>query len=89
MTVTAGAGLTGREPASRWRGMRALDQNKTNEQIPATLRQRMQDMESTLTRMHTLLKQMRAKAAASSSKDPLAKANFIIMVCDLVTCFGD
>ena len=41
---------------------------------PATLRERVQDMESTLIKMHAVLKQMRAKAA-SSSTDPLAKAN--------------
>jgi hypothetical protein len=41
---------------------------------PATMRQRMQDMEGTLAKMHAVLKQMRAKAA-SNSKDPLVKAN--------------
>jgi chemotaxis protein histidine kinase CheA len=39
------------------------------------MRQRMEDMQATLTKMHTLLKQMRAKAASSSSKDSLTKAN--------------
>lgn len=41
---------------------------------PTTLRERVQDMELTLAKMHAVLKQMRAKAV-SSSKDPLAKAN--------------
>ena len=43
---------------------------------PATVssRQHMQDMEGTLTGMHTLLKQMRAKAALTP-KDPMIKAN--------------
>jgi hypothetical protein len=49
--------------------------NKTaGVQTPATLRERAQDMQVTLAKMHAVLKQMRAKAA-SSSKDPLAKAN--------------
>jgi hypothetical protein len=37
--------------------------------------QRLQEMGSTLTRMHTLLKQMKAKNSASGSKDSAAKAN--------------
>jgi peptidoglycan hydrolase CwlO-like protein len=41
---------------------------------PATLRERVEDMQGTLAKMHAVLKQMRAKATASS-KDPLAKAN--------------
>jgi len=41
----------------------------------AELRQRMEDMESTVNKMHALLKQMRAKAGPSRSKDPLVKAN--------------
>ena len=41
----------------------------------AALHQRMDDMQSTLNKMHALLKHMRAKAASSSSKDSLAKAN--------------
>jgi hypothetical protein len=36
---------------------------------------RVEEMGSTLSRMHALLKQMQAKAAASSTKDPIAKAN--------------
>lgn len=43
-------------------------------QAPATLRERVQDMEATLAKMHTMLKQMRAKTA-SSSKDSFAKAD--------------
>ncbi|HYL15119.1 MAG TPA: hypothetical protein VEV41_18920, partial [Terriglobales bacterium] len=39
------------------------------------MRQRMQDMATTLNQMHALLKQMRAKAAARKSQDSLVKAN--------------
>lgn len=42
---------------------------------PTPLRQRVQDMESTLAQMHLVLKQMQDKAAKSKAKDPLAKAN--------------
>jgi hypothetical protein len=56
-------------------GMSSLAGNKTaGVQTPATLRERVQDMEVTLAKMRVVLKQMRAKAV-SSSKDPLAKAN--------------
>jgi hypothetical protein len=37
--------------------------------------QRVQEMGATLTKMHTLLKQMRAKNTAAASKDATAKAN--------------
>jgi hypothetical protein len=47
---------------------------KPGVELPASLRQRVQDMEETLASMHEVLKQMRAKGAASST-DPLAKAN--------------
>jgi hypothetical protein len=39
------------------------------------LRQRMQAMQDTLTKMHAVLKEMRAKAASRGSKDQLTKAN--------------
>jgi hypothetical protein len=38
-------------------------------------RQRMEEMGSTLSKMHALLKQMQAKNSASVTKDPTAKAN--------------
>jgi hypothetical protein len=41
----------------------------------AAMNQRVQEMETTLGRMHLLLKQMQANAAAKSSKDPITKAN--------------
>jgi hypothetical protein len=44
-------------------------------QTPASLRQRMEDLENTLHQMHVVLKQMHAKAAKSSVKDSLAKTN--------------
>jgi len=44
-------------------------------QTQLTPRQHMQEMESTLTSMHTLLKQMQAKAAKNNSKDSNATAN--------------
>jgi hypothetical protein len=72
--VTAPAG--GRQPVPRTRPMLPAAQSQTNGvQVPSTPRQRVQAMEETLTRMHGLLKQMRAKAASSGSRDPLAKAN--------------
>ena len=42
---------------------------------PTPLRQRVHDMESALTQMHLVLKQMQDKVARSKTKDSLAKAN--------------
>jgi hypothetical protein len=47
----------------------------TNPQPNAAMHQRLQEMESTLAKMHVLLKQMHAKAASRSSRDPSVKAN--------------
>lgn len=44
-------------------------------QAQLTPRQHLQEMESTLTSMHTLLKQMQAKAAKNITKDAIAQAN--------------
>ena len=41
----------------------------------AAVNQRVQEMETTLTKMHLLLKQMQASPAVKSSKDPMTKAN--------------
>ena len=41
----------------------------------AALHQRIEDMQTTLGSMHALMKQMRAKAVKSGTKDPLVKAN--------------
>ena len=67
--VGQGRGLAGRrissQAAKRLSGM----------QTPASLRQRMEDLENTVNQMHVVLKQMHAKAAKSSVKDSLAKTN--------------
>lgn len=60
-------GMTGRS--------RVGNNRSTGVQAIVTMRQRMEDMESTLAKMHVLLKQMRTKTASSSSKDILAKDN--------------
>lgn len=58
------------------RGMPPAARNKMSGlPAPPALHQRIQDMESTLDQMHLVLKQMQAKAAKSSAKDSLAKAN--------------
>jgi hypothetical protein len=44
------------------------------EATPLTMRERVQDMQGTLAKMHAVLDQMKAKAALNS-RDPLAKAN--------------
>jgi TolA-binding protein len=55
---------------------RALPGKQTRGLTTATpLRQRVQDMESTLAQMHVVLKQMQDKLAKSKTKDSLAKAN--------------
>ena len=51
-------------------------------EAPVTLRQRLHDMEETPASMHGLLRQMRAKGAASST-DPLAEANLDVWETDV------
>ena len=46
-----------------------------NARTQSTMRQRVDEMGNTLTRMHAVLKQMQAKTSTGSSADPLAKAN--------------
>jgi hypothetical protein len=41
----------------------------------AAVNQRVQEMETTLSKMHLLLKQMQSSPAVKNSKDPMAKAN--------------
>ena len=65
----------GRQAVVATRGKSDAQSQTNGVQVPITPRQRMQVMQETLTRMHGLLKQMRAKAASSGSRDPLAKAN--------------
>jgi peptidoglycan hydrolase CwlO-like protein len=43
--------------------------------VQTSLHERVQDMESTLTKMHLVLTQMQDKAANSKTQDSLAKAN--------------
>ena len=76
ITATAGAPVINQQNSLAGKGrVSSLAGPKTaGVQTPSTLRERVQDMEGTLAKMHALLKQMRAKAA-SSSQDPFAKAN--------------
>jgi len=46
-----------------------------NTRAQSATRQRVEDMGSTLAKMHAVLKEMQAKTSASSTKDPLIKAN--------------
>lgn len=63
-------GLGGRSGVFSW------TENKTaGAQTPATLRQPLQDMKNRLAQMHLVLKRMQARAAKSTAKDSLAKAN--------------
>jgi len=76
-TPPVGTPLTGQRhgPVAR-RGMASLDGSKaTAAQTPAMLRQRMEDMQGTLAKMHAVLKQMRAKAVKGGAKDSLTTAN--------------
>ena len=67
--------VTGSRPTPVGRRARSpLMPSNTAEQTPATLHQKMLDMEGTLRQMHAVAQLMHAKAA-SSSKDSLAKAN--------------
>jgi len=51
-------------------------ESKTAEmRAKATINQRVQEMETTLGKMHLLLKQMQSSAAVKNSKDPMTKAN--------------
>lgn len=54
---------------------RSFPRRKASVQTQVPPRQHLQEMETTLNGMHALLKQMRAKAASSNSKDPIVKAN--------------
>ena len=74
VNMPAGVGPAGGMHAPMRRmGASAAAQGQAHTML--TMRQQMQDMEETLNKMHVLMKQMRAKTAASSSKDSLAKAN--------------
>ena len=66
--VSQGRSLPGR------RAMSSGNQNPSATPSGA-LHQRIEDMQTTLDSMHALMKQMRAKATKSGTKDPLVKAN--------------
>ena len=71
--TTAGEPILNRQAPAARRGPVA---NKAAEaQGTAGLRERVGDMESTLSQMHLVLKQMHAKAAKSKATDSLTKAN--------------
>ncbi len=76
-TPPAGTSLTRQRHAPMaGRGMASLDSSKaTAAQTPAVLHQRMEDMQDTLTKMHAVLKQMRAKAVKGGARDSLTTAN--------------
>jgi hypothetical protein len=67
--IGQGRGLAGRRISSQ------AAKRLSGVQAPATLRQRMEDLEKTLNQMHVVLKQMHVKAAKSSVKDSLAKTD--------------
>ena len=73
--AAGGAGATAIHAGATRRGMSPLPGSRMSSVGTAAAHQRMQDMESTLNKMHALLKQMRAQAGSRSSKDQLAKAN--------------
>ncbi len=76
-TLPAGTSLTRQRhaPVAR-RGMASADSSgAAAAQTPAMLRQRMEDMQSTLGKMHVVLKEMRAKAVKGGAKDSLTTAN--------------
>jgi peptidoglycan hydrolase CwlO-like protein len=78
--TTPGAPILNRSAAIQNRqslaGRRGPVGNTTADpQSPAAMRERVQDMESTLSQMRVVLKQMHAKTAKSKATDSLTKAN--------------
>jgi len=72
-TVPGGSEVMQRQGSA---GRRGIPGNQTRgPQASVELRQRVQDMENTLSQMHLVLKQMQDKAAKSKAPDALAKAN--------------
>jgi len=72
VTTTPGSPLNRTYSAPRRRGMSTPPGNVAPS---AALHQRIEDMQTTLENMHALMKEMRAKATKSGTKDPLTKAN--------------
>jgi hypothetical protein len=77
--VWAQTAAPGRSLAGRQRTVTATSTDagsKTAEmRAKAAVSQRVQEMETTLTKMHLLLKQMQSSSAVKNSKDPMTKAN--------------
>jgi len=77
--VWAQTAAPARSMAGRQRSVMATStdaDSKTAEmRAKAAVNQRVQEMETTLTKMHLLLKQMQASPAVKNSKDPMTKAN--------------
>jgi len=71
----AGTPLVSRRALARRRMSSTAGSPATTAQIPITLRQRMEEMQGTLAKMHAVLKQMRDKAVNGPVKDPLSTAN--------------
>jgi hypothetical protein len=73
------AGPSARPLAGRARTVIATttdaDSKTADMRAKAAMNQRVDEMQTTLARMHALLKQMQASAAVKNSKDPVTKAN--------------
>jgi len=75
-TVPGGTDAIGQRQALGAQRSASLGPRRSNSMpTPTPLRQRMEDLESTVNQMHMVLKQMQAKAAKSGVKDSVAKAN--------------
>jgi hypothetical protein len=75
-TVPGGANAIGQRQALAARRMASLGAKRPSAvPTPTPLRQRLEDLDNTVNQMHTVLKQMQAKAAKSGVKDSIAKAN--------------
>ncbi len=71
--TTPGAPILNRQTLAGRR--RPVGSKIADPQDLGAMRERVQDMESTLSQMNVVLRQMRAKAAKSKSTDPVTKAN--------------
>ena len=71
--TTPGAPILNRQSLAGRRG--AVGSKTADVQGLGAMRERVQDMESTLSQMRVVLKQMRAKAAKTKPTDPVIKAN--------------
>jgi hypothetical protein len=71
--TTPGAPILNRQALAGRRG--PVGSKTTDPQGLSAMRERVQDMETTLSQMRVVLKQMHAKSANSKSTDPVTKAN--------------